>query len=260
MSRADDFLSWIDGETPKPPPLHPSDGPLFTILVHMACSDGVIQDEELELMQALMPNKGKGEILEMAAAIAKKSLEPDDLHDELFDDEERLGALRFAVRMAWADRHLDDLERVMLMHLAAGLDLSRDQVEATLADTIGAPDGDVDPTKLAAAISDMEWLDVAPSEAPSSGELAAVLPEGATVIAYLQLDGEDQVALCSEGLAAHFKEGETFVPWSELASYSRVPIFGAAVRLSTAGEGVKTIPDPRLRVIGTLLDKLYGAE
>jgi len=260
MSRADEFLAWIDGEGGKPPSLHPSDGPLFQILIHMACSDGVIQGPELDLMQALMPDKSRAQLLEMAGTIAAKPLEPDELHDALFEDDERLGALRFAVRMAWADRILEDHERVMLMHLAAGLDLSRDQVEKTLAETIGEPDGDVDPAKLAAAISDMEWQDVAPVEATSAGDLTEVLPEGATIIAVLQLDGKDEVALCSEGLAARFKEGATFIPWTELASYSRVPIFGAAVRLATADAEVKTIPDPRLRVIGTLLDKIFGGE
>ena len=257
MSRADDYLAWIDGDGPQPPSLHPSDGPLFTILIHMACSDGVIQAPELDLMQALMPDKSRAQLLELAATIAAQPLEPDDLHDELFEDDERLGALRFAVRMAWADRILEDHERVMLMHLAAGLDLSREQVEQTLAQTIGEPDGDVDPARLAAAISDMEWQDV-DVEAPETSELAAVMPKGTQIIAVLQLDGKEEVALCSEGLAARFKEGEMFILWSELASYSRVPIFGAAVRLSTNDEAVKTIPDPRLRVIGTLLDKLYG--
>lgn len=258
MARADEYLSLLDDVAAPPPDGdHPADAALKSILVHLACADGVVQEEEFEFFERVLPGMDAAEILAWVAESAAEDLDFDDIADCLHDDDERQGALRFAARLAWADKVLETHEKVFLMRLNAAMGLPSSAVEEALSAVIGAPTGDVDATKVERAMEGMRWQAATPEKTGLLAELSAVVPPDAHPVARLLVENTEQVGLYDKGLAASFVEGPRFIPWSEVATYTRVPVFGAALRVMTKNGETWTVRDPRLREVGTLMDRVY---
>ena len=264
MSRADDFLALVDDPGALPPLLgdHSADELLMDLLVHLACSDGLVQDEEFSFLRAVYPDRSDADILLWVADTASKPVDLEGLSQTLGQDREQaLGALRFAARLAWADRVLDTGEKAMLAALTEALNLSGDDLETALDEVVGTPSGDeVPPEKVAEAFRGMAWRAVSPEDAALYTDLAEVVPEGAVPVARLLVDGMEQVGLYDLGLAAKFIEGPRFVRWADVALYTRVPVLGATLRVLTMSGQTLTVADPRLQEVGSLLDRVYASE
>jgi len=230
----------------------------LAVLAHVAFSDGVVQPSEFVYIQRLLPELSDDELKRWLDAAVHTPLDMEALAFKVPKVEDRWRMLRFAARMAWTDRELQSAEKALLVELAAALGLPVDALETVLDDLIGWIEGNVSLATIEASLADMSWDDIRVERGPGKSELVTVLPENSRVVARLCLDRTEQLLITAEGFAAGFKEGDRFLYWDQLVSYSRVPVFGAAVRLTT-GKGALTLADVRLRTVATWLDRIFGA-
>ncbi len=230
---------------------------VVAVLAHVAFSDGVVQPSEFVYIQRLLPHLSTDELKDLLDTAASTPLDTEVLAAQITSVQDRWRLLRFAARMAWSDRELQSSEKSLLVELAAGLGLPTDALETVLDDLIGWVESPVTLDKIEASLQNMSWDDLTLNRGPSRDELGNVVPADATVVARLCVDRTEQVIVTDRGFAAGFKEGDNFIEWERLISYSRVPVFGAAVRLMT-GKGAFTLVDVRLRTVATWLDRVYG--
>lgn len=227
---------------------------ILALLVHVAFSDGAVQDEELAFLRSVFV----GHPPDLRAWVEQSAREPLDvaaIAAALPSEDERWDALRFAAAMAWTDEELASHEKALLVEVAADLELPRDAVERVLDELVGRPGGPVSAGAVERAIDGMAWEDVeVVSGAPE--DLAAVAPAGWTPVAVLRVGGREGIALFREGFVAAFREATESVRWEAVIAYTRVPVFGAAVRVETREDDF-TLTDVRLRPFATLLDRVY---
>lgn len=259
MTRVDELLALIDD--PSRPAAGPGadDDPLLALLVHLAFSDEVLQEDELALLERVRPGKSVGELMEWAIEIQERALDLDELRRALPTEEERWSALRLAARMICMDGDLDALELEDLDRLAKAFALGGDPVRTVVREVVaeaGTPDVD----HLLRSLSSMFWEELVPAHGGVEGELAAAVPEGAEAICSMHFGELEVAGLYREGLVAAFESGIDFVPWEEVARYTRVPVPGAALHLRMADGSSRSVADPRLRDIGQLLDRIYGVD
>lgn len=230
----------------------------LVLLVHVALSDNELRDDEFTLIQQLLPRLEPEQLRGRIRELASTPFDVEQVLPALATEQQRWHALRFAACMAWTDRELQLEEKRLLIELAAGFELPSDAVEQILAEIVGRVDGPLVTDRVEAAVRQTHWEDLEfVAAAPRSG-LAATIPADARVIGCLRLDGIEQVVLCDQGMAAGFREGDGWIAWSAVQSYTRVPVFGAAVRVQT-GEARWTLADVRLRSMGLFLDQLFAA-
>ena len=260
MARADEYLALLDDPSAPPPAgSHPADPSLIALLVHMSCADGFVQEEEFEYFEKLLPDRDASEILEYVAETAATELDFAEMSRQLGSDEERRGAMRFAARMAWADRVLEMQEKLPLIRMASYFDFHEDEVEHALESVIGRPEGEVSPEAVVEAMIGMHWTGARLEERGLLSELKQVAPPDAMSVACLLVDGEERAGLYDQGMAAFFEEGAEFLRWNEVSTYSRLPLLGAALRVVTTDGRVLTVRDSRLKDVGTLMDRDYSA-
>ncbi|MBT3222952.1 MAG: hypothetical protein HN348_28070 [Proteobacteria bacterium] len=260
MARADEYLALLDDpDAPVPIPEHPADEGLLAILVHLACADGMVQEEEFELFEQIRPGMGAGEILAWVADVASTELDLQAVGSQLPTDEDRIAALRFAARLAWADNVLAFEEAKKLRQIARAFELHDDIIEDVMNEIVARPSSTVTGQEIQDAIDQTLKLDVARKSSLFS-ELHQVVPPGATPIAGVLVDGKEQVGLYDTGLAAHFVEGPHYIGWDDIELYTRVRVFGASLRIITKDGQTLTVENKRLRGIGELLDRIYGVQ
>lgn len=256
MPTVDEYLDVVD----SPHALQiedPEDEALLKLLILVAFSDGVVQEDELAFLHRLLPGQDPADLRRYAAS----AVQGDPLADiaSVLDTVElHWKGLRFAARMAWKDGDLDEAERELLERLAATLRMPRGAVDQVLLEMAGTPT-EVDAERLVSTLKSMGWdaVQLASGEL-SSRDLVAVVPEGAHLVARIGLDAVEVMGLYREGLAGRFLEGAAFLRWSDIVTYTRVPVFGASVQLHTEDGGTWTLVDTRLRGLAGLLDRLYG--
>ena len=227
---------------------------VLSLLVHVAFSDGVVQDEELAFLRGVFV----GHPPDLRAWVEQAAREPLDVAAvaaALPAEEERWAALRFAAAMAWTDEELASHEKALLVEVAADLDLPRDAVEQVLDELVGRPGGPVAADAVERAVEGMSWEDVEVTPG-APADLADAAPAGWTPIAVLSVDGREAIALFEQGFVGAFHEGTERVRWESVIAYTRVPVFGAAVRIETREDDL-TLTDVRLRPFATLLDRVY---
>lgn len=245
MSRADVFIALLDDPSAEAPQVgERADEALLGILVHLACADGVVQEEEFAFLERVLPGRETTEILGWVADTASEAPNLEQLADLLDGREERLGALRFAVRLAWADHVLDPSESSLLAKLTATFGLSPEDLEAALQEVVARP-GAIQPAKRDR------------SEPQVSDQLAVLAPEGAAPLTWMRISCSE-VAIYDLGIAAIFEEGPMFLRWEEIDYYTRVPLFGAAMRVVAIDGRVFTVQDARLGELGSVLDNIFG--
>lgn len=230
---------------------------LLALVAHVAFSDGQVQPDEFRYLQQLVPREDPHALLARITELARSPLDLEELAAVLPDRERRMRALRFAARMAWMDRQITSGETALLLEIANAFDLPRQAVEEVLAELVGRNGGAVPPERVAAALEGFVWEELAFSPGEATSGLARVVPPEAEPLGRLLLDGIEQIVLCRAGLAAGFREGDAWVPWSDVEVWTRVPVFGASVRIETKA-GSRTLVDPRLRPVGALLDRIFG--
>jgi hypothetical protein len=261
MTRVDDFLELVDNPARQAlTPGHPADDALIALLVHTAFSDGDVDDEELDFLQKVLPGRDRADLANWARQVGAQPLKIDAIAAALPTADERWKGLRFAARMAWKDGEVHSQERELLANLARGLDLSVSAVEQVLSEMHGQAGGQVAHERLVEVLKSITWNSVQMLEDPVTGPLAEVSPPGARPARSIALDDVVVMALYADGVAAYFLEGTTFIGWSELITYTRVPTFGAAIQLHTEDGRTWTLVDARLRGLVVVLDRLFGAE
>lgn len=256
MARVDEYLARIDD--PTRPPLtdtHPHDAVLQGLLVHLAYSDGIVQGDEFALLRHVRPDLSDADLMAWANDVAAQGFDMASLAEALDTPEARWSGLRFAARMACLDGDVAGEERVELERLAEALALPPTAVIEAVAEVVATVKADT--ARVADALRHMFWDSLVPEREDLESDLAAVVPEGATLVCRVLLRDDTEVAgLFQEGLVARFDDGPAFVAWSAIEAYTRVPVPGAAFHL-TADDTTHSIGDPRLRDLGKLLDAVY---
>lgn len=261
MTRVDDFLDLVDNPARHAlTPGHPADDALLALLVHVAFSDGEVDDAELDFLQRVLPGRDRGQLAAWVAQVGATPLNIRAVAQALPTEDERWKGLRFAARMAWKDGTIEAEERSMLAGLARGLDLGLDAVDRVLAEMQGRVGDRVDPTRLAEAVDGVPWASVQILDEAVSGTIAEAAPRGVQLCRAVALDDVVVAALYAEGLSAHFLEGTAFVTWNDLVTYTRVSTMGAAVQLHTEDGRTWTLVDSRMRGLALVLDRLFGAQ
>lgn len=223
------------------------------LLVAVVGSDGVVRDEEMALLQQLQPRRGTDDLRAWVHDQLGRPLDVDALRGQLTSEEQRWAALRLAARMAWTDQDLAVEERDLLTRVAAGLGLPGDAIERTLSDMVrisGRVGSVVD------AIDATAWGDLERHAASARSSLVRLGPP-ADCVAVFSAEGVELFAVFGQGLAGGFREGDQLVPWADIRSYTRVPVFGAAVRIETPS-GALTLADVRAHPVVAFLDRLLG--
>jgi uncharacterized tellurite resistance protein B-like protein len=259
MTRVDELLALIDD--PSRPAVDPGDDddPLLGLLVHLAFSDEVLQEDELALLERVRPGRSPAELVEWCLEVSAEPFDFAALTAALPTVEERWTAMRLAARMICMDGDLDDLELKDLSRLADAFEMDGDAVRTVVREVI-AEAGTPHPDHLMRSLAGMFWEDLVPEHGGVTSELALVVPDGAEPICTMNF-GEIEVAgLYMEGLAAHFESGADFVPWESVERYTRVPVPGAALHLRLEDGSTRSVADPRLRDLAQLLDRIYGIE
>lgn len=258
-SRAAELLALIDD--PSRPALAAGgdvDGPLMAMLVHLAYSDGVVQDDELALMARIRPDLDVAGVMAWASQVAQRTFDAHQVAAVVTEPAERWTALRLATRMVCMDGDIADEELFVLRDLAEVFGLPADAPERAVSEVV-ARGGPIARERIAAAVRNMLWKRITPTRDEPEGPLASVIPSTVTHVCTMTVDDEEVAALCYEGLAAMFERGPHFIRWTEIRSYTRVPVPGASFHLRTANQHLK-MSDPRLRDVGSLLDYIFGRE
>ena len=260
MAHVDQFLGLAEGvQTNSIQRGNAADDALLSLLVQVAFSDGVLDEEELDFLRKVLPGAEDEELRKWVEEEAKKSIDYVALAASLPTVDERWKCLRFAACMAWKDQILADEERELLDKLALAFNLPAGAVERTLSDT--APDKRVLSEKdILDALQSLNWnaVQLVGGELVSP-DLQDLIPEDADFVARVGLDDVEVMAFYRQGIVARFRQGATFVKWSDLVTYSRSFGLGASVELHTEDGRTWTLVDSRLSGLCMLLERLFGA-
>lgn len=259
MSRVDDFLDLVDDPARQAlTPGDPADDALLALMVHVAFSDGALDEAELDFLERVLPGRERDQLAAWVHQVGSQPLPMKAIARALPTDEQRWKGLRFAARMAWKDGEIQSEEYDLLVRLAHGLELGPDAVDQVLQGMLGQGGGDVDPTRLGEILDGVTWSAVQILDEPAGGPLARVAPSGAHPVRVVAVDEVAVAAFYPSGLAARFMEGVAFIAWSELVTYTRVATMGAAVQLHTEAGRTWTLVDARMRGLTLILDRLFG--
>ena len=141
MSRIEDFLAATapDAEAPLQGS-HAADQVFRALLVHLAFSDGVVQQEEFVLLRRVFPGATDTQILSWVMDETDSPMDFHALARVCQSMEERLNCLRFATQMAAMDGVITLDEKIALITVAANLQIDnhqRDTCIQTVADRYG---------------------------------------------------------------------------------------------------------------------------
>ncbi|MCB9676773.1 MAG: TerB family tellurite resistance protein [Alphaproteobacteria bacterium] len=259
MSRVAEYLELVDEpERGALDGTHPHDEPLLALLVQMAYSDGIVQDDELALLSRIRPDLDVAGVMEWAAGVAERTFDPRVLAAAITSPADRWTTLRLATRMVCMDGDVADEEVGILRDLAEVFDLDDEAPDRAVAEVV-AQGGPIARERVSASLRNMMWDRVEPTRDEPEVELEGVAPEDATHVCTMKIEDEEVAALYFEGLLALFEGGPKFVRWDEIRTYTRVPVPGASFHLHTNRDHLK-MSDPRMRDVGRLLDYIYGRE
>lgn len=231
---------------------------LLELLVHMASSDGVIDDTEIEMLEGVLEGRVASDVRAFIGRVAAEELDLDDLASRLVTEDQRWTALRYAARMAHRDDTLDDSERTFLDDLAGALALDTDAVERVLREDATRTRERFDPEELRTMLEAISWgaADFADGGV-ASGDLVPHVPDDATPVLRVGVDQAEVLGFYAEGLVGRFLEGAAWIPWPSIVGFSRGTGLDASVRIHTDTGAVHSLVDPRLAGIQTLFDRMY---
>jgi len=258
MSRVDDYLALIDD--PDAPALelgHPADGPLLGLLVHLAYSDGRVQEDEVALLALVRPDLNRDELLNWAGEESLTPFDMSTLREIAATNTGRRNILRFAARMVCLDGDVAEEEVWSLQQLAVVLGLPDDAPEGVVNEIV-ARGGEISRDRVAQSLRNMLWRELIPQRDDLGEALAGLAPSDTDPVCVITLDDEEVAGLFYEGLAAHFDDGPAWIAFDDVDSYTRVPVPGAAFHLHTRDGRHLSMSNPRLRDLGALFDFIYG--
>jgi len=242
-------------------PGRPADDALLLLLASMACSDGTVQEAELDFLMKVRRDLPSREAVAQWALSVARPFNPDTVASVVVQPDDRWKTLRFAARMAWKDGELADAERRVLGSLAQALDLPPGAVDRVLREM--APDDGkrFASERILRTLMDIHWDAVQlASGGLCSEDLHAVVPADTEVVARVGLERVEVMALCTGGVVARFQEGSAYLSWGELVTYTRGQGLGASVKLHTEDGRTYTLVDRRLSGLTTLLDRLLDID
>jgi tellurite resistance protein len=259
MARVDEYLDRInDPRLPALTPDNPADAVLLALLAHVAFADGEVADTEVEFLARVLPGRDRDALRQWAVTMGGRPFDYRVVARVLPTEDERWKGLRFAARMAWKDGVLETEERTVLERLSSALELSAGAVDRVLHELAGAGRAEIDGDLIVGTFQKMGWDSVDWGEGGVQADWAVVVPEGATGVLRIGLDGVEVLGFYREGVAAQFLEGAAFVRWRDVIAYTKAPTLGAAVKLHTEDGRGWTLTDFRLSGLGRMLDRLYG--
>ncbi len=260
MSRVDDALQQLQTSAGSAIRLgnHPTDDALVKLLVHMALSDGVLDDAELRMLRRIMPEFSDDEIRAWIDQELAAGLDLPAIAKVLDTDDRRWITLRFAARMAWRDEELADEEHDFLAHLATALELPEGALDRVLREMTGPPAERLEPTYLASILSMMPWgaADFAEGDVQST-DLIPHVPPGAEPVARIGVDQSEVIGIYDRGIVARFGEGSAFLHWNRIVSCARGSGLESSVRIHTDDGRIWSLVDARLSGIGLFFDRLF---
>ena len=257
MARAEELLALIDNAKAVAADAGADDDPLLCMLVQLAFSDEVLQEDELALLERVRPGRSATELMEWALGIYGTPIDVEALRNVLPTEVERWDCLRLAARMIFMDGELDDSEIADLAVLAEGLELPASAAEVVVGEILaiaGAPDIQ----RLKRSIASMFWESLTPRRESLAGPLNEVVPGGSQLICTMSAGSDELLGVYDEGFAAVFESGPRFVPWADVRRYTRVPVPGAAIHLGLSSGERLSVVDSRMKDMRPLLDRIYG--
>jgi uncharacterized membrane protein YebE (DUF533 family) len=123
MSRIDEFLLAVRGELVLQDS-HPHDVSLLELMVHMAFSDGVIDEAEWELLERLRPGLEHPDLRAWVMDVAAAPSDFAGLSALLKSASDLAALMAFATEMAMIDGTLHDEERAALSRLKSAVRLA----------------------------------------------------------------------------------------------------------------------------------------
>jgi len=259
MPRLDDSLELQAGSRSALTPGRAGDDALLRLLAHMACSDGVVHDDELEFLARVRPGLNSEQLRDWALKHGGGDLDIALIVSSLTTADEQWKCLRFAARMAWKDHDLADEERELLAQLADGMKLPMGAVDRVLGEM--SPDDGKRYTddRILKCLMEIHWDAVQlASGGLVSEDLLAVTPDSTRVVARIGLEKVEVLAICTGGISARFQEGAAFLTWADIVTYTRDFGLGSAVRLHTETGASYSLVDSRLSGLAIFLDRLLG--
>ena len=106
---------------------HPADGVFRSLLVHLAFSDGLVQEEEFSLLRRVFPGASDTQILNWVIDETDSPMDFSALGRACKNPEERMDCLRFATQMAAMDGVITLDEKIALMTVASNLDIGDEE-------------------------------------------------------------------------------------------------------------------------------------
>ena len=113
-------------------PGEPAADAILHLLAHMAHSDGVLHEDEVEFLAGILPGRSAESLRAWVNDVGSEPPLLDEVAAAIDDDDMRWTCLRFTARMAWKDGELQDEERTFLEALAEHLGLPRFAVDRVL--------------------------------------------------------------------------------------------------------------------------------
>ena len=258
MTRVDDYLNLVDDPSRRRlTPGHPADDALIALLAHVAFSDGVVDDQELGFLQRVLPDRDRAALKTWAISAGSQPLSLEAVARALPTVEERWKGLFFASRMAWKDGEVQPQERTLLDRLADALELPEGAVDRVLDTLQGRAHGRLHRDRILNELERFKWDAVQLAGGNLASDLVEVVPDGLVPVARIGLDKVEVAAIFEEGVAGRFLEGNAFLRWDDLVTYTRVPVLGASVQFHTESGRTWTLVDHRMRGLGTLVDRLF---
>lgn len=111
---------------------HRADGVFRSLLVHLAFSDGLVQEEEFALLRRVFPGASDSHILNWVIDETDSPMDFSSLGRACRAPEERLDCLRFATQIAAMDGVITLDEKIALMTVASNLDIDDDARDACI--------------------------------------------------------------------------------------------------------------------------------
>lgn len=236
------------------------DDALLALLVHVAFADRELAEPELDFLRRILPNRSDEQLVAWVERIGGRDLDHVAITQALDTVEKRWMGLRFGVRMAMKDGVLAEQERGLLDGLSKALDLPRHAVDTCLRQALGRG-RTVAPEQAMKALRGFVWGNVEFIAGEHVGPgLSHVAPEGYQPMFGVRVDEADALAFFREGLAGRFREGVAFLAWSDIVTYTRVPMLGAVLVIHTEDGASYTLVDARFGGLAGLLDRVFETE
>lgn len=243
MSRLDDWLTLIDHPEQRLDGNHPADDALATLLVQLAFSDGLVQEDELAFFRRVSP---PNDVLGWVESRAVRPVDLVALGPLVASDADKRKLLDLAVRVVGLDSAVATEEVVHLHRIVGHLELSHDAIRSAL-DEVVAAGGPVAPERVVDVAATMTWRSLYDLSAPVGSDAVRVLGRADV----------PEVAIHPDGIWARFDRGEARVGFDEIVAYTRLPVRGRAFYVRT-DHADHVFVDPAFRDLGILLDRLYG--